>query len=149
MEYVRTLLPIAVDFFGPDRAVEVFQLAARKVAMQFFHQTALSMGLPQNTNGQAYSTAQFAAFVVSLAAAQDDVVVVAGGDVTGDEHTLRLTQTGLSLFDDVANLHSAVLHCWNGLIQGALAAANSRLSLQTQFDYSSQPTKIAWQIDSR
>ena len=143
MEYVRTLLPIAVDYFGPDRAVDVFQVAARKVAMQFYHQTALALGLPAYSTAQAYTVAQFGNFVIALAAAQDDVVVVAS-----DADSLRLTQTGLKVFDDIADLHPAVLHCWNGLIEGALAACNSRLNLQTQFDYSSRPTKIEWQIDS-
>lgn len=143
MEYVRTLLPLAVELLGPQHATEVFQMAARKVAMQFYHHSAASLGLPTRSAGERSTVEDFVAFVVAMAAAQDDTVTI-----ERRPDLVRLSQSGLTLFRDVADLHPAVLHCWNGLIEGALAACNHRLGLITEFEYGTQASTMHWQISA-
>jgi hypothetical protein len=136
MEYVRTTLPTAVELFGPHEAVRILRLTARMIGMQFYHQTAQSLGVAAGK-----TASDFAAFMLSLAQAQGDQAVV---DATGD--AVRVTQTTWSLFQEANRIHPAVFDAWNGLLEGALAAHNHRLALEVVSKSCEAPFAFTWAI---
>ena len=55
MEYVRTALPVAVEFFGAEEASKLFTQAARMVGMQFYDQTAAGLGVELDRSAEGFA----------------------------------------------------------------------------------------------
>jgi hypothetical protein len=136
MEYVRTTLPVALNLWGPEEAVPLLNLSAKLIGMQFYHQTSASLGLSSDK-----SAASFAQFIKTLAAAQDDICLVTIG-----EKEVRVSQQGWTLMDDVQHADASVMRAWNGLLEGALAAHNHRLSLDSTLTKTSEGFRFEWII---
>ncbi len=103
LAYVRTAIPAAIDLWGAADATALLGLTGRLIGMQLYRQTAAA--LPSD---------DFAGFMVALARAQgDEAEMVAPGVVR---------QTSWALMRGVTGLHPAAFACWNGLLEGALAA---------------------------
>ena len=134
MEYVRTLLPTAVDLFGPDEAVATFGVAAYKVGYQYYHEMAAALGLPPGKSAPV-----FADFVVRLVEAQGDAVYT---EDMGEG--IRITQSGWGLFKGSADFHPAVFDCFSRLLVGALDAHNHRLTLASVSKSFSASPEFVW-----
>jgi hypothetical protein len=132
MQYIRTALPVAVNLWGPQEAIDLLGLTGRLIGMQFFHETASRLGLspadPAHASGQSADTsaAAFGEFMSRLISAQGDRC-----EVQHNGEQVRVFQPGWALMDDLEQPHPSIATAFNGLLEGALAAHNHRLSLQT------------------
>ena len=120
MEYVRTLLPAAVDVLGPGEAQGLLTGAARMVALQHYHQAHRGL-LGVEPDG---SVEDLTRFLSTLAHAQGDHV-----EVGHEDGAVTLRQKGWRLFPD-GEVADAVPAIWNGLLEGAASAHDPMLSLQ-------------------
>lgn len=137
MEYVRTLLPAAVDVLGPGEASGLLTVAARMVALQHYHQAYRGL-LGAEPDGTADG---FLRFAVALGRAQGDHIEV--GDEDGDAATLH--QKGWRLYPE-ANVHDAVFEIWNALLEGAAAAHDPRLALEVARRDLAPSPEFAWRL---
>lgn len=112
--YMRTAIPAAIQLFGPHEAVVLLGMTGRLIGMQFYAQTARALGL---TPGEG----DFRHFMLALAAAQDDTAETFGTD--------GIRQTSWQAMKGVQDLHPVAFACWNGLLEGALAAHDRRMEL--------------------
>ncbi len=134
LAYVRTAIPAAIQLWGAAEASQLLGLTGRLIGMQFYRATAAAFG----------GGGDFAAFMVALARAQGDVAeVVAPGVVR---------QRSWVLMRGVGDLHPAAFDCWNGLLEGALAAhdrfsellVTARLDLgDAWFEWQVVPRRVA------
>jgi hypothetical protein len=132
MEYVRSLLPVTQDLFGPKVAQALVARTARLIGLQFYEDTALPLGFA-GTDAHG-----FAHYLAALAAAQGEQVQIAR-----DGADFLVLQQGWRLMDGVAVAHrDAAFTAWNALWQGALAARNRDLALTA----SVSGAAIAWRI---
>lgn len=115
-EYVRSLLPVMHELFGSDEARVLVGRTARLIGLQFHEPVMRMLGL----EGDAPET--FAAMLGALARAQGEVVAISGA---------RVEQTGWRLMHGVPIDRLDALACWNPLWEGALAAHNRDLRLET------------------
>jgi len=147
MEYIRTALPVAVNLWGPQEAIDLLGLTGRLVGMQFYHETASRLGLsapdPTHAAGRDGDTcaAAFGDFMSRLISAQGDRCEV---QRSGDQ--VRVFQTGWTLMDDLAQPHPGIATAFNGLIEGALAAHNHRLTLHTSVHRNQGRFEFEWLI---
>ncbi len=115
--YVRTAIPAAIDLWGGAEAAALLGLSGRLIGMQLYRQVAAAL-----------PAGDFAGFMVALAAAQgDEAEVVAPGVVR---------QRSWALMQGVQRPHPAAFACWNGLLEGALAAHDrfARLHVASRLD---------------
>jgi len=132
MEYIRTALPVAVNLWGPQEAIDLLGLTGRLIGMQFYHETASRLGLnapdPAHAAGRNGDTsaAAFGDFMSRLISAQGDRC-----EVQRNGCQVRVFQNGWTLMDDLAQPHPGIATAFNGLLEGALAAHNHRLTLHT------------------
>jgi hypothetical protein len=119
MEYVRTMLPVALELLGPDETRRLLGHAARLIGMQLHDETAALLGVAGR------DAASFAGYLAALARAQGEEVTV---DVGGGE--ARVRQRAWRLMDGVDGLHPAALEAWTELWRGALAVHDRRLTLE-------------------
>ncbi len=160
MEYIRTALPVAVNLWGPQEAIDLLGLTGRLVGMQFFHETASRLGVTgsqhQHTAGgigrvgdmsnvqhSDTSAEAFSDFMSRLITAQGDRCEV---QRNGDH--VRVFQHGWTLMDDLAQPHPSIATAFNGLLEGALAAHNHRLSLHTTVIRNQGRFEFEWLIRS-
>jgi hypothetical protein len=135
MEYVRSLLPVTQDLFGPADAQAIVARTARLIGLQFYEDTALSLGLA-GTDAHG-----FAHYLAALAAAQGERV-----EIARDGADFLVQQQGWRLMDGVAVAHrDAAFTAWNALWQGALAARNRDLALTASFSGAA----ITWHVTRR
>jgi len=123
MEYVRSLLPTMQDLFGVDEATALVSRTARLIGLQFYEETSRLIG-----------TDDFATYLAALAAAQGETVEIKNSSIA--QNGWKLMQ-GIDLPDRASAFRS-----WNALWEGALAAHDRDMKLQTSFDGET----IAWQI---
>lgn len=135
MEYVRTALPVAVNLWGPHEAERMLNLTARMIGMQFYHDIAAQLGTPADK-----TAASFATFMQALATAQDDACEIGGLGT-------QVYQRGWTLMDPVADAHPCVANAWAGLLEGALAAHNHRLSLKTSARKGAEGYVFEWSVE--
>jgi hypothetical protein len=126
MEYVRSLLPVMQTLFGAEEGAALVRRSARLIGLQFYEQTARLIG-----------AGNFADYLAAMAAAQGEHVNVLGGAVS---------QRGWRLMKDVPLTNSDLAFgAWNALWEGALAAYDRDLSLETE----RQDDRIVWRIVNR
>lgn len=118
MEYVRNILPVMAEVFGPAEAANLGRTAGKIVGMQFYDQTAAMLDV---TPG---SPEAFSDYLVQMGVAQDDVL-----ETQSTEDGACVRQTTWKLFGDVDDLSPSVFEAWNALWEGALAVHNRRLTL--------------------
>lgn len=138
MEYLRTCLPATIDLWGAAQAGPFLHLTLRLVGMQHYHETREALGLDSSDD----SPQGFADFLRRLIEAQGDACEQAPQSASG----IVLRQSGWRLMSDVRSLHPAVASSFDGLIQGALAAHNHRLSLRTVIERSDQGCSFEWHL---
>ncbi|SFO49391.1 hypothetical protein SAMN05216207_106915 [Pseudonocardia ammonioxydans] len=127
MEYVRTLLPAAVDVLGPGEAEGLLTVATRMVGLQHYHHShRLLLGTEPDGSLEG-----FVRFVQSLATAQGDEISTAPSAAAGGTDApagTTLTQHGWRLYPD-GQVHDSVATIWNGLLEGAAMAHDGRIQL--------------------
>jgi len=118
MDYVRTILPVLVETFGPAEARHLGGVTGRLIGMQYHAETADRLGIG------GCSAEDFAEFLGRLGEAQGDRVewTREGGEVVVRQHTWRLMQ-------GVPALSDAVFDAWNALWEGAASVHDRHLAL--------------------
>jgi hypothetical protein len=128
MEYVRSLLPVTQELFGVPDAEKLVARTARLIGLQFFEETAAALGI---AGGGAED---FARYLHALLSAQGENAARDGAMVTQSGWKLL---SGVTLADV-----AAAFRAWNALWDGALAAHNRDLRLETRFDRN----EIVWRV---
>ncbi|MFO1116632.1 MAG: hypothetical protein U1E28_13180 [Beijerinckiaceae bacterium] len=123
MEYVRSLIPEAIDLFGPDDARFLIGGAAKLVGMHFYDECRAILG-----QTQAGADA-FAEFFVAMAAAGDEVC-----SRPAERGPVQFAQTGWRLMRGLEPLHPAAFDIWNELWVGCLAAHDRFLTWRVRRD---------------
>ncbi len=152
MEYVRTAAPVLVQQFGPEEGGHLLRLTAKLIGMQYFHETARAL-LPERgslwaTNsftgagGARVTASDFAAFLVAMLAAQDDVAETSSG-----ARGFEITQRSWRLMDGVI-FHPACVHMLDGLIEGLAAAAGRGIVARRLVD-DPKPGEFVWRVAER
>ncbi|HSM96795.1 MAG TPA: hypothetical protein VLT91_12170 [Rhizomicrobium sp.] len=116
MEYVRSFLPVTQELFGAESEWLVAK-TARLIGLQFYEETAGMLGITGD------GAEDFGRYLAALALAQGEQAARSGASVT--QHGWRLMQ-GIALSDSAAGFRA-----WNALWEGALAAHNRFLRLET------------------
>lgn len=123
MEYVRSMIPEAIDLFGPDDARYLIGGAARLVGMHFFDECRAMLG-------QTHAGVEaFADFFLAMAQAGDESCAH-----EARRDAIHLTQTGWRLMRGIAPLHPASFDIWNELWAGCLAAHDRFLAWDARVD---------------
>lgn len=112
MEYVRSLIPAAIDLFGPLDAQWLIGGAARLVGMHYFDECRAILG------AEGAGAGSFADFFAAMAKAGDEDCAVA----VSDGGVVRIDQRGWRLMRGIAPLSPAAFAIWNELWAGCLAA---------------------------
>ena len=133
MEYVRSLLPTMIELFGAAEAEALVGRAARLIGLQFYEETAAMLGVAGD------DAAAFGRYLGALQRAQGEDV-----RVEPEEGSCTLAQVGWRLMAGVAPAGDAAFRAWNALWEGALAAHNRDLKLDSTFDTGG----AAWRITS-
>ena len=128
--YVRTAIPAAIQLWGPAEAAQLLGLTGRLIGMQFYRQTA-----------EALPSADFATFMVALAEAQGDIAVVVEPGV--------VRQRTWQVMRGVPDLHPAAFACWNGMLEGALAAHDRFAELRVTSRLDLGDAYFEWRIEPR
>jgi hypothetical protein len=138
MEYVRTILPVLAETFGPDEARHLGGTAARLIGMQCSAELARGLGV------SAPSAEGVAEIMRRAGEAQDDRVEWSreGGDVVVRQHTWRL-MAGLR------DLSESVFDAWSALWEGVAAVHDRhlRLTVTRRLDWGDE--WIEWRIRTR
>ncbi len=112
MEYLRSMIPEAVDLFGPQDAQWLIGGAARLVGMHFYDECRDLLGL------DGAGAEGFAAFFAAMAAAGDENISRA----TGSTGSVGFVQDGWRLMRGLEPLHPQCFDIWNEVWAGCLAA---------------------------
>ena len=134
MDYVRSILPELVGLLGAESAAELGRFCGKQIGMQFYDDTAALLGV------QGSSAEGFVDYLARMARAQDDECAVAR---TGA--ALSVHQPHVRLFKGIAappESKLAMLQCWGGLFEGALAVHNRKCRLRFQ----AREDGVEWQI---
>ncbi|MCC6717289.1 MAG: hypothetical protein IT555_05350 [Acetobacteraceae bacterium] len=130
LAYVRTAIPAAIQLWGAAEASALLALTGRLVGMQLYRETAAAL-----------PAADFPGFMVALARAQGDDAEVVGPGV--------VRQASWTLMRGVADLHPAAFACWNGLLEGALAAHDRFAALKVTARLDLGDPWFEWQVVPR
>lgn len=139
MEYVRTLLPEAIQLFGPELAGHLLGLSGRLIGMQFYFQTAAALGVEYQPTPLG-----FARFMLALAAAQRD-----RARLLDHRSACVVAFDDWSLMKGLSDLHPAAFGAWNSLLEGALMAHNRHLALQVTGRLDLGDPAFEWHIVER
>jgi hypothetical protein len=119
MEYIRTLLPVLIELFGPAEGGWLGRFTARLIGMQYYDRTAALLGIA------GHGAEEFARYLARFGEAQGDVIAL-----QGDENGVGVRQQEWRLMRGLAGLSPAVFDAWNGLWEGSLAVHNRHLRLE-------------------
>jgi hypothetical protein len=133
MEYVRSLLPTMIELFGAAEAEALVGRAARLIGLQFYEETAAMLDVAGD------DAAAFGAYFGALQRAQGEDV-----RIETDGGSCVLVQSGWRLMAGVAPAGDAAFRAWNALWEGALAAHNRDLKLDSRVT----AVGVAWRISS-
>jgi hypothetical protein len=120
MEYVRSMLPSALEVLGEADAAKLVGRTARLIGLQYYDETAAAFAVAGNDAGS------FARLLAGLASAQgESVEALDNGDFA------LVAQTGHRLLYGVTGA-DALFGAWNALWEGMLAVHNRALKLATE-----------------
>jgi hypothetical protein len=119
MEYVRTALPVLLEWLGPDDTRAHLGHAARLIGMQYYDETARLLGIDDTGPGA------FARYLAALARAAGEEVAV---ETDGGRASVRLQSWRLAR--GLEPLDPAAFEAWCELWHGALAAHDRWLRLE-------------------
>jgi hypothetical protein len=139
MDYVRTLVPEAIQLFGAELAGHLLGLSGRLIGMQFYSQTAAALDV-----GYEPTPLGFARFMLALAAAQGDHArLIEHGSVCG------VVCDGWRTMKGIRDLHPAAFDALNSLLEGALMAHNRHLALRVMGRRDLGDPAFEWHIVER
>ncbi len=119
--YIRTLLPVLCDVLGDGDAVALAGHAGRLIGLQHQEETAALLGL----GGRG--AAGFAAYLAAILQGSGDEA-----SWEGDASDAIIRSPSWRLMEGKAGVRPAAFDAWNGLWEGAAAAADRRLSLRVE-----------------
>ncbi|MEQ8347925.1 MAG: hypothetical protein RIB84_20050 [Sneathiellaceae bacterium] len=123
VEYLRTMLPVMLDLHGSAEAAALIGRTARLIGLQFQDRAAADLGIAGR------GPAAFADLLAGLARAQGEAVTV-----RGDGDGVEVAQAGWRLLQGLEIDPRMALAAWNPLWEGALAAHDRHLRLDTRLD---------------
>ena len=133
MEYVKTVLPVALGLLGEDAGGRFLHLVGRMVGMQHHRDAAEALGLAGGG-----STEVFARVLAAMARGQGDAVAVS----TSADGAMRVVQQGPRLFEGMGAARGAAIEAWSGLWAGALASHDHRMVLSVEV----RDASVAWTV---
>lgn len=122
IEYVRSLLPTMPELFGAEESAALVGRTARLIGLQFYEETAALIEI-DGTDAQS-----FARYLSAMQAAQGEAVEY----VLAEPDSLVIEQDWRLMNGVVADNPDLAFRAWNALWEGALAAHNRDLALQTE-----------------
>ena len=135
MTYVRTMLLVLVDLFGPDEARRLGGITSRLIGMQYYAGTAERLGVKDRT------PEAFAELLTALGQAQgDDVTSSRASDV------VTIHQSSWRLMGDARAVSPDVFDAWNELWVGALSVHDRRAHLHVDHRPDPGDEAIVWRI---
>ncbi|HKW94817.1 MAG TPA: hypothetical protein VJX92_23225 [Methylomirabilota bacterium] len=118
MDYVRTILPVLAETFGPAEARHLGGVTGRLIGMQYYAETAALLGVaPGGAEG-------FARYLCAIGGAQDDVI-----DWRREGTEVIVRQRGWRLMADVPAPAPSAFEGWNALWEGALSVHDRRVAM--------------------
>ncbi len=135
MEYVRTMLPVMVEVFGPEDAAHLGRRTGRLIGMQYYDETAGLLAIRDS------SLDAFAGLMAKMAEAQGDQIT---WEPQGDALVIR--QIGWRLMQGLEPLPMAIFDAWNGLWEGLLAVHNRHLFLEVMRRTDVGDSHIEWRV---
>ena len=121
LQYIRTFLPVLCDLLGDDETAALAGHAGRLIGLQHQEETAATLGL----NGTG--AAGFAAYLAAMLQGSGDEA-----RWEGDASEAFVRATDWRLMAGKPAVPPATFDAWNGLWEGAAAAADRRLSLRLE-----------------
>jgi hypothetical protein len=130
MDYVRTILPLTMELFGPAEGAHLAGLAARQIGMHYGDRMREILGCPDTS---------FPGLLARLLRGQGDRVRILdrGSDAELEQQTWRLMH-------GVEAPPPEVFASWSQLFAGMLAAEDPRRSLRREIGGSHGP--ISWSV---
>lgn len=138
MEYIRNILPEAMDLFGPEEGGRLAGFAARRIGMQFYDETAALLDL------RGDSPEVFARYLAAMASAQGD-----RADIEAGPAGALVRCAGWRLMRGLEALPPEVFEAWNELWAGALSAHNRFLKLEVVRYPQPDGAGASWRIAAR
>lgn len=119
MEYVRTILPVMAEVFGPEDAAYLGRRTGRLIGMQYYDEMADLLDIHDR------GPEAFARLMAKMAEAQGDPIT---WEPQGN--ALAIRQRDWRLMRGLGSVSMAVFDAWNGLWEGLLAVHNRHLFLE-------------------
>ncbi len=138
MDYIRNVLPEAMDLFGPREGKRLMAFAARRIGMQFYDQTASILGIKSD------SPEAFARYLAAMSRGQGDSAEIQSN---GPDFVVRCK--GWRLMQGLSPLPGEVFDAWNELWVGALSVHNRFLRLDLLERPESDGSGAVWGVRGR
>ena len=135
VQYIRTMLPAAVSLFGEAEMRTLAHEAAVLIGMQTYDSTAETLGV------SGKDAASFADYLTAMLEAGGDPV-----ERSEDGAGQILTTKSWRMMDGKEGVTPVCFDAWNGLWEGAKAAHNRRLTLETVARMDQGADRWAWRI---
>jgi hypothetical protein len=138
MEYIRNILPEALDLMGERAGGELVGATARLIGMQYYDETAAMLGI------QSDSPEAFARYLARMAEAQED-----GAQMRSDGTAWIVRTRGWRLMRGIKPQPEALFRAWNELWVGALSVHNRFLRLEVRKPPTATDGGTEWEIVAR
>lgn len=138
MEYIRNILPEAMDLFGVEEGRRLAGFAARRIGMQFYDETAAMLG------SEGDSAESFARYLATMALAQGDEATIEHGRAG-----VTVQCAGWRLMRGIDPLPAEIFEAWNELWVGALSAHNRFLRIEVLRQPNGAAESPAWLVRER
>jgi len=139
MEYIRNILPVMMELFGPVEARHVAHSTARLIGMQFYDKVVGQLGAVGS------GAAGFAELMGRLAAGQGDTVVVE----PGPGGSVMVHWSGWRLMRGLTDLPPEVFESWNGLFEGLAGVHDPDLVIEVTARLDRGDQFFSWRIGPR
>lgn len=140
VDYIRTLLPVAVVLFGPAEATHLLGHAGRMIGMASYQETSRLLGIEDGAHGNG-SPESFAQYLGAMCRGAGEAVEL--GTENG-KPAVKLN--GWRLMRERKHLSPAVFQIWNTLMEGALAVHNRHLRLDVLESPANGTDPTTWSI---
>ncbi|HUN51800.1 MAG TPA: hypothetical protein VMU42_11800 [Candidatus Sulfotelmatobacter sp.] len=121
LQYIRTFLPVLCGLLGDAEAAALARHVGRLIGLQHQEETAAMLGFGGT------GAANFAAYLAAMLHGSGDEA-----DWQGDAAEARVTAAGWRLMEGKPAVSPAAFDAWNGLWEGAAAAADRHLALSLE-----------------
>ncbi len=137
-DYVRTILPVLAETFGPAEARHLGGVTGRLIGMQYYAETAALLGVaPGGADG-------FAGYLCAIGRAQDDAI-----EWQRDGTEVVVRQRGWRLMSGVSAPSPSVFDAWNALWEGALSVHDRHVAIAVTRRLDQGDDRFEWRLRGR